>query len=221
MSGFDDLIKFLASAQSEQQWSMHVLEIISLMFRDQVRPQESQWWHTYRFPTVLRLSSSSFHSDAGRFGERRSCSLSWGEAQRHSGAGGTEAEGACNKTLPHIAKRNQVRSDPENLIEAMHIIWREAYLAYLKNCIFKKICICSICGFFCIDVILSDTLASEGPMLLKVSSRLGTEMWFITEMFIMWVLNSCISPLLTCNVAALRQAHIYIYIYLLNTLFFF
>ena len=38
MSGFDDLVKFLASAQSEQQWSMHVLEIISLMFRDQVRP---------------------------------------------------------------------------------------------------------------------------------------------------------------------------------------
>lgn len=38
MSGMDDLLKFLASAQSEQQWSMHVLEIISLMFRDQVRP---------------------------------------------------------------------------------------------------------------------------------------------------------------------------------------
>uniref|UniRef100_A0A3Q3FM10 Timeless circadian clock n=1 Tax=Labrus bergylta TaxID=56723 RepID=A0A3Q3FM10_9LABR len=35
MSGFDDLVKFLASAQTEQQWSMHVLEIISLMFRDQ------------------------------------------------------------------------------------------------------------------------------------------------------------------------------------------
>uniref|UniRef100_A0A3Q3VI65 Timeless circadian clock n=1 Tax=Mola mola TaxID=94237 RepID=A0A3Q3VI65_MOLML len=35
ISGFDDLVKFLASAQSEQQWSMHVLEIISLMFRDQ------------------------------------------------------------------------------------------------------------------------------------------------------------------------------------------
>ncbi|KAF5908745.1 protein timeless, partial [Clarias magur] len=35
MSGMDDLLKFLASAQSEQQWSMHVLEIISLMFRDQ------------------------------------------------------------------------------------------------------------------------------------------------------------------------------------------
>uniref|UniRef100_A0AAZ3R6A8 Timeless circadian clock n=1 Tax=Oncorhynchus tshawytscha TaxID=74940 RepID=A0AAZ3R6A8_ONCTS len=37
MSGLDDLIKFLASAQSEQQWSMHVLEVISLMFRDQSR----------------------------------------------------------------------------------------------------------------------------------------------------------------------------------------
>ncbi|KAL2091358.1 hypothetical protein ACEWY4_013621 [Coilia grayii] len=35
LSGFDDLLKFLACAQTEQQWSMHVLEVISLMFRDQ------------------------------------------------------------------------------------------------------------------------------------------------------------------------------------------
>ncbi|XP_035244175.1 protein timeless homolog [Anguilla anguilla] len=35
MSGLDDLFKFLASAQSEQQWSLHVLEVVSLMFRDQ------------------------------------------------------------------------------------------------------------------------------------------------------------------------------------------
>ncbi|KAG8452506.1 hypothetical protein GDO86_004335 [Hymenochirus boettgeri] len=35
MSGMDDLIKFLASSESEQQWSMHVLETVSLMFRDQ------------------------------------------------------------------------------------------------------------------------------------------------------------------------------------------
>ncbi|XP_036387570.1 LOW QUALITY PROTEIN: protein timeless homolog [Megalops cyprinoides] len=35
MSGLDDLLKFLASAQSEQRWSLHVLEVISLMFRDQ------------------------------------------------------------------------------------------------------------------------------------------------------------------------------------------
>lgn len=36
ISGMDDLLKFLASAQGEQQWALHVLEIISLMFRDQV-----------------------------------------------------------------------------------------------------------------------------------------------------------------------------------------
>lgn len=39
MSGMDDLIKFLASSQSEQQWTMHVLEIVSLMFRDQKAEQ--------------------------------------------------------------------------------------------------------------------------------------------------------------------------------------
>ncbi|XP_051865366.1 protein timeless homolog isoform X2 [Pristis pectinata] len=35
MSGMDDLIKFLAASQEEQQWAMHILEIISLMFRNQ------------------------------------------------------------------------------------------------------------------------------------------------------------------------------------------
>ncbi|XP_043939608.1 protein timeless homolog [Protopterus annectens] len=35
MSGMDDLIKFLASSQTEQQWTLHVLEIVSLMFREQ------------------------------------------------------------------------------------------------------------------------------------------------------------------------------------------
>lgn len=38
LSGLDDLLLFLASSSAEQQWSLHVLEIISLMFRDQVRP---------------------------------------------------------------------------------------------------------------------------------------------------------------------------------------
>ncbi|XP_039603256.1 protein timeless homolog isoform X1 [Polypterus senegalus] len=41
ISGMDDLIKFLGSCPSEQQWSMHVLEIISLMFRDQIPEQLS------------------------------------------------------------------------------------------------------------------------------------------------------------------------------------
>ncbi|XP_069086800.1 protein timeless homolog isoform X2 [Pleurodeles waltl] len=39
MSGMDDLVKFLASSQTEQQWTMHVLEIVSLMFRDQKAEQ--------------------------------------------------------------------------------------------------------------------------------------------------------------------------------------
>jgi timeless len=34
----DDLLLFLSSSSAEQQWSLHVLEIISLMFRDQVGP---------------------------------------------------------------------------------------------------------------------------------------------------------------------------------------
>ncbi|CAH2224370.1 timeless homolog [Pelobates cultripes] len=35
MSGMDDLVKFLASSDTEQQWCMHILETVSLMFRDQ------------------------------------------------------------------------------------------------------------------------------------------------------------------------------------------
>nr|XP_030722476.1 protein timeless homolog isoform X2 [Globicephala melas] len=35
LSGLDDLLLFLASSTAEHQWSLHVLEIISLMFRDQ------------------------------------------------------------------------------------------------------------------------------------------------------------------------------------------
>ncbi|XP_012588100.1 PREDICTED: protein timeless homolog isoform X2 [Condylura cristata] len=35
LSGLDDLLLFLASSPAEQQWSLHVLEIVSLLFRDQ------------------------------------------------------------------------------------------------------------------------------------------------------------------------------------------
>ncbi|XP_066299874.1 protein timeless homolog isoform X1 [Branchiostoma lanceolatum] len=38
-SGFDDLLKFIASSDSEQQWCMHVLEIVSLMCREQTSEQ--------------------------------------------------------------------------------------------------------------------------------------------------------------------------------------
>lgn len=46
ISGFDDLVTFLASTQSEKQWSLHVLEIITLMFRDQVSQKNPVKPHT-------------------------------------------------------------------------------------------------------------------------------------------------------------------------------
>lgn len=76
MSGFDDLIKFLASAQSEQQWSMHVLEIISLMFRDQVRPRKTLGGTRIGFQLFCVLNSSSLLTDSGSFGECRPGSFS-------------------------------------------------------------------------------------------------------------------------------------------------
>ncbi|CAH6778542.1 Timeless [Phodopus roborovskii] len=39
LSGMDDLLLFLSSSSAEQQWSLHVLEIVSLMFRDQ-KPEQ-------------------------------------------------------------------------------------------------------------------------------------------------------------------------------------
>lgn len=55
ISGFDDLVKFLASAQSEKQWSLHILEIITLMFRDQVsqkNPSSFIYVQISGFPTL-------------------------------------------------------------------------------------------------------------------------------------------------------------------------
>ncbi|KYO34847.1 timeless-like protein [Alligator mississippiensis] len=39
LSGMDDLLQFLASATSEAQWALHVLEVIALMLRDQTPEQ--------------------------------------------------------------------------------------------------------------------------------------------------------------------------------------
>uniref|UniRef100_UPI00398EAEF9 protein timeless homolog n=1 Tax=Pristiophorus japonicus TaxID=55135 RepID=UPI00398EAEF9 len=56
MSGMDDLIKFLATSQEEQQWAMHILEIISLMFRDQ---NPDQLATTGQAKTVMEKESES------------------------------------------------------------------------------------------------------------------------------------------------------------------
>lgn len=44
LSGMDDLLQFLASATSEAQWALHVLEVIALMLRDQVSWGASMGW---------------------------------------------------------------------------------------------------------------------------------------------------------------------------------
>lgn len=108
MSGFDDLVQFLASAQSEQQWSLHILEIITLMFRDQVRLSLLEGG---RFSAGLRLKLFvSFLADSGDLGECWPVPLSRGEAEGLSGTGVTEAEGAGGETLSHIPERDKVRS---------------------------------------------------------------------------------------------------------------
>ena len=37
MSGLEDILLYIASSEEERNLSMHILEIISLMFREQVR----------------------------------------------------------------------------------------------------------------------------------------------------------------------------------------
>ena len=39
MSGMEDLLLYLGSSEEERQFSFHVLEIISLMFREQTPEQ--------------------------------------------------------------------------------------------------------------------------------------------------------------------------------------
>lgn len=53
LSGMDDLLLFLSSSSAEQQWSLHVLEIVSLMFRDQVRSYVSLLVPAMCFCTTL------------------------------------------------------------------------------------------------------------------------------------------------------------------------
>uniref|UniRef100_A0A452GRM5 Timeless N-terminal domain-containing protein n=1 Tax=Gopherus agassizii TaxID=38772 RepID=A0A452GRM5_9SAUR len=80
VSGMDDLLKFLASSSAEQQWSLHVLEIISLMFRDQVSPGGEQGARDRRLAGLIHIQG----------GKR--CMLVWGgrtySSQLCQGAGG-------------------------------------------------------------------------------------------------------------------------------------
>uniref|UniRef100_A0A3Q2YR43 Timeless circadian clock n=1 Tax=Hippocampus comes TaxID=109280 RepID=A0A3Q2YR43_HIPCM len=87
MSGFDDLLKFLASAQSEQQWSMHVLEIISLMFRDQTPDTLVSAGHARSAEQKQRDTSELEGLRQKEQAEKRSRTLQRGT--RHSRFGGS------------------------------------------------------------------------------------------------------------------------------------
>uniref|UniRef100_A0A3Q2C843 Timeless circadian clock n=1 Tax=Cyprinodon variegatus TaxID=28743 RepID=A0A3Q2C843_CYPVA len=87
MSGFDDLVKFLASAQSEQQWSMHVLEIISLMFRDQTPETLVSAGHARSAEEKQRDSQELEALRQREHAEKRSRTLQRG--MRHSRFGGS------------------------------------------------------------------------------------------------------------------------------------
>uniref|UniRef100_A0AAQ5YFA2 Timeless circadian clock n=1 Tax=Amphiprion ocellaris TaxID=80972 RepID=A0AAQ5YFA2_AMPOC len=87
MSGFDDLVKFLASAQSEQQWSMHVLEIISLMFRDQTPEALVSAGHARSAEEKQRDSQELESLRQKEHAEKRSRTLQRGT--RHSRFGGS------------------------------------------------------------------------------------------------------------------------------------
>ncbi|CAJ1051754.1 protein timeless homolog [Xyrichtys novacula] len=87
MSGFDDLVKFLASAQSEQQWSMHVLEVISLMFRDQTPEALVSAGHARSAEEKQRDSQELEALRQREHAEKRSRTLQRGN--RHSRFGGS------------------------------------------------------------------------------------------------------------------------------------
>ncbi|XP_037534837.1 protein timeless homolog [Nematolebias whitei] len=87
MSGFDDLIKFVACAQSEQQWNMHVLEIISLMFRDQTPEALVSAGHARSAEEKQRDSQELEALRQKEHAEKRSRNLQRGT--RHSRFGGS------------------------------------------------------------------------------------------------------------------------------------
>ncbi|KAI6062328.1 Protein timeless-like protein isoform X1 [Aix galericulata] len=110
ISGMDDLLKFLASAQSEQQWALHVLEIISLMFRDQV-----SWAEPGTPPQSTRGSADSSAAEPGAAGSAGAGAGGRRARGGHAGAGDPAAAGAGGEEGPSTAAPVQVRRGPEGL----------------------------------------------------------------------------------------------------------
>ncbi|MBN3317805.1 TIM protein, partial [Atractosteus spatula] len=159
MSGMDDLLKFLASAQSEQQWSLHVLEVISLMFRDQTPEQLVSAGQARSAQEKQRDAQELQALRQKEQAERRSRSLQRGT--RHSRFGGSYVvqglksigdkdviyhKGLHNfknyshdagKAVRRVPKRQLRARDPEGARRSalnVRLFLREFCLDFLENC---------------------------------------------------------------------------------------
>nr|XP_015815187.2 protein timeless homolog [Nothobranchius furzeri]XP_015815188.2 protein timeless homolog [Nothobranchius furzeri] len=159
MSGFDDLVKFIACAQSEQQWSMHVLEIISLMFRDQTPEALVSAGHARSTEEKQRDSQELEALREKEHAEKRSRNLQRGT--RHSRFGGsyvvqglkaigdkdviyhqnlnnfknyTHDLGKAVRRVPRRNRRAQECKDKRRSALNVRLFLREFCVDFLENC---------------------------------------------------------------------------------------
>ncbi|XP_066564287.1 protein timeless homolog isoform X3 [Amia ocellicauda] len=159
MSGMDDLLKFLASAPSEQQWSLHVLEVISLMFRDQTPEQLVSAGQSRSVQEKQKDAQELEVLRQKEIAEKRSRVLQRGS--RHSRFGGSYVvqglkslgdkdviyhKGLHNfknyshdmgKAVRRVPKRRQRARDPENCRRSalnVRLFLREFCIDFLENC---------------------------------------------------------------------------------------
>lgn len=164
ISGFDDLAKFLASAQSEKQWSLHILEIITLMFRDQVSQKNPSKHHIcldLRLPIlyVEALQLSAQMPDAlVSAGQSRSAEEKLRDSQELESLRQKEHAAKRSRTFQRGTRCNfswnhSLRITADSLKD---------HLGFLFSVYTQK----------CLDVSLSDIPALEARMLYKGSGQL-------------------------------------------------
>ncbi|MGH0145122.1 UNVERIFIED_CONTAM: hypothetical protein FKN15_068014 [Acipenser sinensis] len=159
MSGMDDLIKFLASSPSEHQWSMHILEVISLLFREQTPEQLAS---TGQARSAREKDKDSQELEILRqreLAEKRSRSLHRGN--RHSRFGGSyvvqglksigdndviyhrglhtfkDYSHDCGKAVRRVPKRRQAARESEGKRRSalnVRLFLKEFCTDFLQNC---------------------------------------------------------------------------------------
>uniref|UniRef100_A0A670HWM7 Timeless circadian regulator n=1 Tax=Podarcis muralis TaxID=64176 RepID=A0A670HWM7_PODMU len=167
ISGMDDLLKFLASSQSEQQWSLHVLEIISLMFRDQNPEQLAATGQARSAKEQSADAAELEHLRQKELAERKSRVLQ--RSSRHSRFGGCYViqglksfgdrdvvmhKGLQNvknyshdlaKEVRRVPKRRQLARDGEGVSRRsalnVRLFLKEFCVEFLENCYNRLMCL--------------------------------------------------------------------------------